>query len=82
MELPDVVVQIIHAYAKPVTHPKWRTLRIMPNITFQGEYYLICLKRRDKLNNSNNEEYIQLQQFYKPQFSAWHYNRLFNVYTI
>jgi hypothetical protein len=75
--LPDEIVHIINAYSKPVTRPDWRTLRIMPNITFRGEYYLIYLKRRDKLNAANYEEYRHLIIFYKPQFSAWNYERLF-----
>jgi hypothetical protein len=76
-ELPEDVIRIINAYAKPLTRPDWKTLRIMPNIIFRGEYYLIYLKRRDKLNVANYQEYIHLNIFYKPQFSGWNYERLF-----
>jgi hypothetical protein len=85
MELPEDVLILIKEYSKPATNPKWRTLRIMPNITFRGEYYLIYLTRRDKLNSAPFEDYIRLNVFYKPQFSAWHYERLFqpkDVYYI
>jgi hypothetical protein len=77
MILPDEIIKIISAYSKPTTRPDWKTLRIMPNIIFRGEYYLIYLKRRDKLNTASYEEFIRLNIFYKPQFSAWHYDRLF-----
>jgi len=77
MILPDEIIKIINEYAKPVTRPDWKRLRIMPNIIFRGEYYLIYLKRRDKLNTASYEEFIRLNIFYKPQFSAWHYDRLF-----
>ena len=77
LTLPDEIVQIINQYAKPATRPDWRTLRIMPNITFRGEYYLIYLKRRDKLNTASYQEYIHLNIFYKPQFSGWKYEQLF-----
>ena len=76
-KLPDEIISIINAYAKPATRPNWKTLHIMPNITYRGEYYLIYLKRRDKLNAATYEEYIHLNIFYKPQFSSWHYERLF-----
>ena len=75
--LPDDVIQIIKEYSMPLTRPDWKTLRIMPNITYRGEYYLIYLKRRDKLNAANYEEYVRLTIFYKPQFSGWNYERLF-----
>jgi hypothetical protein len=82
MELPDDVLRLIKEYSKPATNPKWKTLRIMPNITYRGEYYLIFLKRRNKLNCASYEEYIHLNVFYKPQFSSWHYDRLFNQNSI
>ena len=76
--LPDDVIQIIKEYSMPLTRPDWKTLRIMPNITYRGEYYLIYLKRRDKLNAANYEEYIHLTIFYKPQFSGWNYQKMFS----
>ena len=85
MELPRDVVLLINEYAKPATNPKWKTLRIMPNVTFRGEYYLIYLKRRDKLNRLSYHDFRRLNILYKPQFSAWHYERLFgqnNLYYI
>ena len=77
MQLPDDVVQIISEYSKPATRPNWRTLHIMPNITFRGEYYLIYLKRRNKLNAASFEEFRRMNILYKPQFSSYQYERLF-----
>jgi len=77
MEFPDDVLRLISAFSKPVTRTDWRTLRIMPNITFRGEYYLIYLKRRNKLYVSTIEEYTHLNVYYKPQFSSSNYERLF-----
>jgi hypothetical protein len=33
-ELPDDLLQIIKDYSMPVTRPDWRSLHIMPSVTF------------------------------------------------
>jgi hypothetical protein len=52
MELPDDVLAIIKEYARPLTHPDWRTLHILPNKIYWTE-----LKKRTLIVYVDNNEF-------------------------
>ena len=39
LELPDDVLQIIKQYARPITNPRWRHLRIMTHEQFYKQLF-------------------------------------------
>jgi hypothetical protein len=53
MELPDDVLKIIREYSKPVTHPNWRLLSIMPSFHFHASIaYSFNKSLHRKMNQS------------------------------
>lgn len=49
MELPDDVLQIISAFARPLTRPDWRTLHLMPDHIYKKIFYLMHYRRQFKM---------------------------------
>jgi len=68
MEFPDDVLQIIKAYAQPVTRSDWKTYIVMSEKRLHAEFEKqLCIRYRSRLN-------------YKPIFGNNYYKNFKSKY--
>lgn len=82
LELPDDVLQIIKAYAQPVTRPDWKTYIVMSEKRLHAEFEKqLCIRYR-RLTMTHGTEYLRLMQTYKPIFDNNYYKQFKHKITI
>ena len=72
LELPDDVLQIIKAYAQPVTRPDWKTYIVMSEKRLHAEF------ERQLCNRYSSQFRLRLD--YKPIFGNNYYKHFKNNY--
>lgn len=78
MELPDDVLQIIKAYAQPVTRSDWKTYIVMSEKRLHAEFEKQLCSRYRRLTMTHGTEYLRLMRTYKPIFDNNYYKQFKN----